>query len=294
MKPELQKLFEGVNGLSTDFLDKVSGLLESKVEAARVTAIQETEQAGHAERLRLVETHQAEIAQLKESHLVELATKVDGFLNAVVEEWANKNAPAIDAQIKREAAENLLTGLTGVLKEAGINFATDADGHIAALTARLTEAEQRAAVAESENRQIKESQTAALRDAVIARVCEGMVDTKKATVVDLLEGVQFINEKEFASRVNTYRNLVEGKSTKKEGDDDDFQDKVGGKDGDDDNKDKDEKDKVDESKKPKKEGDDDGDDDKDGKDDEDETDKELKESIRRQLADYNRRYGING
>lgn len=280
MKPELQKLFEGVNGLSTDFLDKVSGLLESKVEAARLTAIQETENAANIERLRLVEAHQAEIAQLKESHLMEIATKVDGFLNAVVEEWANKNAPAIDAQIKCEAAENLLTGLTGVLKEAGINFATDENGQIAALTARLTEAERRAAIAESENRQIKEAANATLRDSVIARVCEGMVDTKKATVVNLLEAVQFTTESEFASRVHTFRNLVEGKSVKKEGDDDDFQDKVGGKDGDDDNKDV----KV-EDKKPKKEGD---------EDDEDETDKELKESIKRQLADYNRRFGING
>ncbi|USL85830.1 prohead assembly (scaffolding) protein [Enterobacter phage fGh-Ecl02] len=283
MKPELQKLFEGVNGLSTDFLDKVSGLLESKVEAARLTAIQETENAANIERLRLVEAHQAEIAQLKESHLMEIATKVDGFLNAVVEEWANKNAPAIDAQIKREAAENLLTGLTGVLKEAGINFATDENGQIAALTARLAEAEQRAAIAESENRQIKEAANATLRDSVIARICEGMVDTKKATVVNLLEAVQFTTESEFASRVHTFRNLVEGKSVKKEGDDDDddFQDKVGGKDGDDDNKDV----KA-EGKKPKKEGDED--------DDEDETDKELKESIKRQLADYNRRFGING
>ncbi|UHS65578.1 prohead core protein [Escherichia phage vB_EcoM-RPN242] len=283
MKPELQKLFEGVNGLSTDFLDKVSGLLESKVEAARLNAIQETENAANIERLRLVEAHQAEIAQLKESHLMEIATKVDGFLNAVVEEWANKNAPGIDAQIKREAAENLLTGLTGVLKEAGINFATDENGQIAALTARLTEAERRAAIAESENRQIKEAANATLRDSVIARICEGMVDTKKATVVNLLEAVQFTTESEFASRVHTFRNLVEGKSVKKEGDDDDddFQDKVGGKDGDDDNKDV----KA-EGKKPKKEGDED--------DDEDETDKELKESIKRQLADYNRRFGING
>lgn len=286
MKPELQKLFEGVNGLSTDFLDKVSGLLESKVEAARLTAIQETENAANVERLRLVEAHQAEIAQLKESHLMEIATKVDSFLNAVVEEWANTNAPAIDAQIKREAAENLLTGLTGVLKEAGINFATDENGQIAALTARLTEAEQRAAAAESENRQIKEAANATLRDSVIARICEGMVDTKKATVVNLLEAVQFTTESEFASRVHTFRNLVEGKSAKKEGDDDDdFQDKVGGKDGDDDNKG--DKDKV---------GGKDGDDNKGDKDkdDEDETDKELKESIKRQLADYNRRFGING
>ncbi|WVP82640.1 hypothetical protein vBEcoMJN03_0600 [Escherichia phage vB_EcoM_JN03] len=272
MKPELQKLFEGVNGLSTDFLDKVSGLLESKVEAARLQAIQETEAAGNVERLTLVEAHQKEVADLKENFTLQLAEKVDSFLNAVVEEWANKNAPAIDAQIKTEAAERFLTGFSNVLKEAGVSFATDPDGQIAALTSRLAEAEQRASIANTELAQLKESETKRQRTDVIDRICEGMVDTKKDTVVNLLEGIEFQTESEFESRVRTFRNLVEGK--------DDFSDKVGkdnekGKpDGD-----KSEKD-IKEGKKPKKEGEADDDDD----DDKDEVGKEVNEAVRRQIS----------
>ncbi|YP_009966622.1 hypothetical protein HYQ26_gp109 [Salmonella phage Se-G] len=274
MKPELQKLFEGVNGLSTDFLDKVSGLLESKVEAARLQAIQETEAAGNVERLTLVEAHQKEVADLKENFTLQLAEKVDSFLNAVVEEWANKNAPAIDAQIKTEAAERFLTGFSNVLKEAGVSFATDPDGQIAALTSRLAEAEQRANMANTELSQLKESETKRQRTDVIDRICEGMVDTKKDTVVNLLEGIEFQTESEFESRVRTFRNLVEGK--------DDFSDKVGkdnekGKpDGD-----KSEKD-IKEGKKPKKEGEADDDDDDD--DDKDEVGKEVNEAVRRQIS----------
>ncbi|AEM91880.1 prohead assembly (scaffolding) protein [Salmonella phage S115] len=274
MKPELQKLFEGVNGLSTDFLDKVSGLLESKVEAARLQAIQETEAAGNVERLTLVEAHQKEVADLKENFTLQLAEKVDSFLNAVVEEWANKNAPAIDAQIKTEAAERFLTGFSNVLKEAGVSFATDPDGQIAALTSRLAEAEQRANMANTELAQLKESETKRQRTDVIDRICEGMVDTKKDTVVNLLEGIEFQTESEFESRVRTFRNLVEGK--------DDFSDKVGkdnekGKpDGD-----KSEKD-IKEGKKPKKEGEADDDDDDD--DDKDEVGKEVNEAVRRQIS----------
>ncbi|ARB12223.1 prohead assembly (scaffolding) protein [Salmonella phage ST-W77] len=274
MKPELQKLFEGVNGLSTDFLDKVSGLLESKVEAARLQAIQETEAAGNVERLTLVEAHQKEVADLKENFTLQLAEKVDSFLNAVVEEWANKNAPAIDAQIKTEAAERFLTGFSNVLKEAGVSFATDPDGQIAALTSRLAEAEQRASIANTELAQLKESETKRQRTDVIDRICEGMVDTKKDTVVNLLEGIEFQTESEFESRVRTFRNLVEGK--------DDFSDKVGkdnekGKpDGD-----KSEKD-IKEGKKPKKEGEADDDDDDD--DDKDEVGKEVNEAVRRQIS----------
>lgn len=272
MKPELQKLFEGVNGLSTDFLDKVSGLLESKVEAARLQAIQETEAAGNVERLTLVEAHQKEVADLKENFTLQLAEKVDSFLNAVVEEWANKNAPAIDAQIKTEAAERFLTGFSNVLKEAGVSFATDPDGQIAALTNRLAEAEKRASIANTELAQLKESETKRQRNDVIDRICEGMVDTKKDTVVNLLEGIEFQTESEFESRVRTFRNLVEGK--------DDFSDKVGK-----DNEkgkpvgDKSEKD-IKEGKKPKKEGEADDDDD----DDKDEVGKEVNEAVRRQIS----------
>ena len=274
MKPELQKLFEGVNGLSTDFLDKVSGMLESNVEAARLQAIQETEAAGNVERLTLVEAHQKEVADLKENFTLQLAEKVDSFLNAVVEEWANKNAPAIDAQIKTEAAERFLTGFSNVLKEAGVSFATDPDGQIAALTNRLAEAEQRASIANTKLAQLKESETKRQRNDVIDRICEGMVDTKKDTVVNLLEGIEFQTESEFESRVRTFRNLVEGK--------DDFSDKVGkdnekGKpDGD-----KSEKD-IKEGKKPKKEGEADDDDDDD--DDKDEVGKEVNEAVRRQIS----------
>ncbi len=274
MKPELQNLFEGVNGISPDFLDKVSNLLESKVEAARLKAIQETEAAGNVERLNLVESHQKEIADLKENFILQLAGKVDSFLNAVVEEWANKNAPAIDAQIKTEAAERFLTGFSNVLKEAGVSFATDPDGQIAALTNRLAEAEQRASIANTELAQLKESETKRQRNDVIDRICEGMVDTKKDTVVNLLEGIEFQTESEFESRVRTFRNLVEGK--------DDFSDKVGkdnekGKpDGD-----KSEKD-IKEGKKPKKEGEADDDDDDD--DDKDEVGKEVNEAVRRQIS----------
>ncbi|AKJ73694.1 prohead assembly protein [Salmonella phage 38] len=200
-------------------MDKVSGLLESKVEAARLQAIQETEAAGNVERLTLVEAHQKEVADLKENFTLQLAEKVDSFLNAVVEEWANKNAPAIDAQIKTEAAERFLTGFSNVLKEAGVSFATDPDGQIAALTNRLAEAEKCASIANTELAQLKESETKRQRNDVIDRICEGMVDTKKDTVVNLLEGIEFQTESEFESRVRTFRNLVEGK--------DDFSDKVG-------------------------------------------------------------------
>lgn len=291
MKPELQTLFEGVNGLAPEFLDRVASLLESKVEAARKAAILETEEASNAERLALVESHRKEIDSLKESHKVELATTVGSFLDAVVLEWANKNAPGIDALIKTEAAENLLNGMVNVMKENRVMVVADYDGLVANLQERLTTAEQRANKAITEAEELRKTSTNALRKSVIDRVCENMVETKKEQVIDLLEGIVLTTESDFAARVAKFRRVVEGKTKKEDDDkDDDFKDKVGGKDGDDDNKDdKGDKD-IKENKKPKKEGDDDDDDDK-----KDDTDSEMNESVKAQLAAYKRRFGnLNG
>lgn len=293
MKPELQKLFEGVNGLAPEFLNKVAELVESKVDAARRTAILETEEASNKERLALVESHRTEIQNLKESYKNQMANTLGSFLDSVVAEWANKNAPGIDALIKTEAAENMINGLINVMKESRVMVIGDADGQIANLQERLAASEKAKNEAITEATTLRESAEAATRTLIINRVCEGLVDTKKEQVTDLLEGIRLTTESEFEARAKKFRNVVEGKSTKKEGDDDDkddaFKDKVGGKDGDDDNKDT-EKD-IKEGKKPKKEGDDADDDDDDDKD---ETDKEMNESIRAQLAAYKSRFGLNG
>ncbi|WPJ72045.1 hypothetical protein DEEACLCL_00020 [Salmonella phage CRW-SP2] len=291
MKPELQKLFEGVNGLAPEFLNKVAELVESKVEAARKAAILETEEASNTERLALVEAHRNEIQNLKESYKNEMATTLGNFLDSVVMEWANKNAPGIDALIKTEAAENMLNGMINVMKESRVMVVGDADGQIANLQERLAAAEKAKSEALTEAAELRKSTESITREKIISRVCEGMVDTKKEQVADLLEGIPLTTESEFEARAAKFRRVVEGKGTKKEDDDkdDDFTDKVGGKDGDDDNKDGDDKD-IKEGKKPKKEGDDADDD----EDDKDETDKEMNESIRAQLAAYKSRFGLNG
>lgn len=281
MKPELQKLFEGVNGLSPEFLGQVSNLLESKVAEARTQAILQTEEAGNAERLKLVEAHQLEIAELKESNIQAMAVQVDAFLNNVVEEWANKNAPGIDAMIKTEAAEKFLLGMAGVLKEAGVEFATDPEGRIEELTNRLAESEAKRQASDTELLQIREGHAVKEREDVINRVCEGLVDTKKSTVVGLLEGIEFTDKESFESRVRIFRNLVEGNKP----DPEEGKDKPKPGDG---------KPEEGKDKPPVKEGEGDGDDGAEGDDDEN-ADKELQESIRRQREDYLRRYGkVNG
>lgn len=274
MSQEIKKLFEGVDGLSADFLAKVQAVLNTQVEAARTAAIQETLESHETERLALIESHQAELAQQAETLKLEMETKLSAYLDQVVIEWANTHAPAIDAKIKSEAAERLISGLTNVMKESRIHVIEDRDGALAAAQSRLAETENRLNLVQSQLALVKEEEENRLRESVIAKVSAGLADTQIETLNGLCEGVKFESEAQFSSRVRVLRNLLEGKKAKKEGDDsdeDNFKDNVG------------KDDEVNESKKKaKKEGDDSDDDDDDDKDDDkDEAGKEMNEAIKR-------------
>lgn len=255
MKDELKKLFEGADGFKPEFLTKITGLVEAKVDAAKITAIQETESRCEAERLALVETHNTETAALKESFVAGLVEQLDGFLNAAVLEWANTNAPAIDSKLKVEMAEKFLTGMTGLFAESQIVVAGDSEGVVAGLQEKLQTESARADAATTELLTFKESQNGIIRESIINKVCEGLADTQVATVKALAEGIQLGEGDTFELRIKRFRDLVEGKPPVNKDDDKD------GKDGKDDGKDK--------KDKPK---------------DKDETGKEMTESIAAQIA----------
>lgn len=250
MKDELKKLFEGVDGFKPEFLTQITGLVESKVEEGRLAGLQEAEGKFDAEILALRESHAAEIAQLQESHIESLVTKLDGFLNEAVLEWANENAPAIDSNLKVEMAEKLMSGLTGLLGEAQISV-SGSDDVVTDLQARLQTESQRADAAEHQLNEINEAAIQLQRDTAINKVCEGLADTQKDRIVNLLEGTAFTTPEAFAARVQRFRSLIEGDKPNKEEDGE-------GKDG----KDKEGKDKG----------------------DKDEAGKEVNESVAAQIA----------
>lgn len=239
MNEELKKLFEGAEGFKPEFLTQISALVESKVTAAHAAGLQEAEGKFDAEIITLKESHAAELESVKESFTADLTTKLDGFLNAALLEWANENAPAIDSKLKTEMAEKLISGMAGLLGEAQIAIVGDAEGQIADLQTRLQAESQARTAAETQLQEIAESAIQAQRKLAIDTVCEGLADTQKEKVTSLLEGTSFTDLAAFSARVQRFRSLIEGKD-EKDGKDKDGKDTNDGKDKDGKGKDKDE------------------------------------------------------
>lgn len=217
MKDELKKLFEGVDGFKPEFLTQVTGLIEAKVEEGRLAGLQEAEGKFDAEIIALRESHAAELEALRESHTESLVAKLDGFLNEAVLEWANANAPTIDANLKVEMAEKFISGITGLLGEAQVAV-IGGDDVVEDLQQRLQAESQRADAAVAELAKINEEAEKLQRTTVINTVCEGMADTQKERIASLLEGTAFTTVEAYTARVQRFRSLIEGDKPKDEND----------------------------------------------------------------------------
>lgn len=253
---KLKSLFEGQENLSPTFLTEVEAIVNELATTTAAEKITEAEARFTTERVALVEAHEATISALKETFTEEMATKLDGFLESTITEWANTNALGIDAKIKTEAAETLLQGMVKVFAESKININTDQAHIVEGLNTQVTELSTKLNESQTALTEAQTAKAELARKAVLNSVFEGLAMTQVERGISLMEGIAMTDEAQFRARAQTFRDLIEGKKAKKEGDDGD--DKDGdGKDGDD----------------------------KDGKKDKngDGTD-ELNESVRRQAA----------
>lgn len=228
MPKGLKKLFEGVDGLSADFITEAEQIVEARVEAIVTEKLQEAENAHVAEISALKESHAKELDEVRSlvegaegAAIDKLVENVDMFLEQEIGKWASENALGIDSQIKVGLAEGFLTGLAGLMKEHNVTVPEGAENLVEAQEKEISELTEQCNALMAENMQYKADEKTKLSEGVIAAVCEGLADTQVDTIRSLVEGVEFKDEAHFRMRVEAAKQVVEGKGTKKEGEDED-------------------------------------------------------------------------
>ena len=193
MKEDLDALLSGEN-LSEEFVTKASTIFEAAVIARAEEVIAEAEAS-------LMEQFEVAVEEVKE----ELATKVDDYLNYMVEEWMKENALAIEKGLRAEIVEDFITGLKGLFEEHYIDIPEEKVQVVEELTSRVEELEA------SLNEQIAQSieLTKELNEQkkieAIYTACEGLTQTQVEKLKSLAEGVEFTTEEEFVTKLSTLK-----------------------------------------------------------------------------------------
>lgn len=193
MKEDLNALFQGEN-LSETFMKKAATIFEAAV-TAKVAQIEEQLQEQYAEVLEEVSE------QLKE----EMTTKVDDYLNYVVEEWVKENELAIESGLRSELTEDFIAGLRNLfaehyidIPEEKVDVVEELSGHVVELETKLNEEISNAVEL---TKQLKEY---AKRE-ILTTVCEGLTSTQVEKLKSLSEGVEFVSEEDYAESLLTLR-----------------------------------------------------------------------------------------
>ena len=190
---DMDALFSG-ESLSEDFKSKAATIFEAAVTSRAEEVIAATE-------AQLVEQFEEAVETIKE----ELASKVDDYLNYMVEEWIKENEIAIESGLRAEIVEDFIDGLKNLFTEHYIDIPADKVDVVEELTAKVEELEASLNEQINSSVELKKEINEHKKIEAIHAVCEGLTQTQVEKMKSLAEGVEFTTEEEFADKLNTLK-----------------------------------------------------------------------------------------
>jgi hypothetical protein len=193
MQEDLDAMLQGEN-LSEEFVAKASTIFEAAVMSRVQEIVEEVEG-------QLEEQFEATIEEMKE----DFATKIDDYLNYMVEEWIKENEIAIETGLRAEIVEDFIGGLRNLFAEHYIDIPEEKVNVVEELASKVEELEAR--LNEEINRSVdfKKEINEHKKNQAIQTVCEGLTQTQVEKLKSLAESVEFTSEYEFADKLGTLK-----------------------------------------------------------------------------------------
>lgn len=209
MNETLKALFESA-GLPADFPQKASVLFEA--------AVNEAVDAKVAEQVAAIqESAEKKFDEAKAEWLEEQNALMESFLDSVVVEWAKENAVALDAKVKTDIAESVLSTFRNVLESQGFKLPAEKSTIVESAQAKVTEVEAKLASTSAELAEAQAKLISYQKAEVIAEATEGLSDVATDRVASLAENVAFKDLESFKKSVAIIaeafgKKVTEGKS----------------------------------------------------------------------------------
>ena len=194
MKEDMDALLGGEN-LSEEFVSKATTIFEAAVIARAEEVIAAAEEE-------LEEQFVEAVEQVKE----DLASKLDDYLNYMVEEWIKDNEVAMTAGLKAQVVEEFMSGLHNLFKEHYINIPEDQTDVVEELVTRVEELEEELNEQINTSVELSKALNEQLKIEAIHAACEGLTtQTQVEKLKSLAESVEFTNLDEFTEKLETIK-----------------------------------------------------------------------------------------
>ena len=193
MKEDIDALL-GDDTLSEEFVARATTIFEAAVISRTEAILEEIESE-------LAQQFEEAVEEIKE----DLATKVDDYLNYMVQEWVTENQLAIEKGLRAEIVEDFIGGLHNLFKEHYIEIPEEKVDVVEELTTRVEELEDSLNEQINAAVQYKKELNELKKIEAIHAVCEGLTQTQVEKMKSLAESLEFTTEEEFADKIVTLR-----------------------------------------------------------------------------------------
>jgi hypothetical protein len=186
---DIEALMAGEN-LSTDFKRKATSIFEAAVKARVALVAEELE--GH-----YIQQFEEAYEEMKE----DLSTKVDEYLDYVVENWMEDNELAVESGLRSEISESFIDALKGVFEEHYIDIPDEKFDVVEELSAKVESLEKQINENIQKNIDLKQKLSEQKKVDALHSVCEGLTLTQTDKLKSIAESVAFKSENEFISHM---------------------------------------------------------------------------------------------
>lgn len=201
VKEDIAAMFSGED-LTEEFKESASTLFEAALTARM-----------NLETLRLEEEFAEALSEEVEEVKEEMTTKIDQYLDYVVEQWIEENKLEIETSLRAQIAENFMDGLYNLFAESYITVPEDRVDVLGELQAQIEELESK--LDESINAQLELQSVIdeATQEATFDEVSEGLAATQVEKLRTLAEGIDFNDVESYAKKLNIIKDkyFTEGK-----------------------------------------------------------------------------------
>ena len=180
--------------LSEEFKEKAATIFETAVK----TRIQE--------QVKVLES-QYEEKLSKETETVKeaMVSKVDSYLNYVVEEWMKENELAVERGIRTEIAEDFITGLKDLFKEHYIDVPEEKYNVLDDLTNQNKKLEEKLNEQIAKNVDLSKEVSQSAKKLAIDEIAEDLAETEKEKFEKMAENVEYDSADKFKEKLETIK-----------------------------------------------------------------------------------------
>ena len=190
---DIDAMLSGEN-LSEEFKEKATMIFEAAVIARAEEVIAEAQ-------VEMQEQFELAVEEIKD----ELAEKVDGYLNYMIEEWVNDNEIAITKGLRAEIVEDFIGGLRNLFIEHYIDIPEDKVDIVEELTGKVEELEDSLNEQIKSAVELKKELNEHKKFEAIYAACEGLTQTQVEKIKSLAESIEFTSDEEFADKLETIK-----------------------------------------------------------------------------------------